>query len=179
MLTIRTIALLSAVSLATALVPLGGCEKKAEPTKSATKAPADSHDGHDHGPGDDHGKPDSHAPGHGGAVIALGEQTVGPFTVKATRDEGTIVAGKDAPIDATVTPAAGGTAKATAVRFWIGTQDAKGSIKAKAEIEDPKDPNRWHVHAEIPSPIPAGSKLWVEIESGTGEKHVVGFDLKS
>ena len=78
-----------------------------------------------------------------------------------------------------MTPAAGGTAKATAVRFWIGTQDAKGSIKAKAEVEDPKDPNRWHVHAEIPNPLPAASKLWVEIESSTGEKHVVGFDLKS
>lgn len=178
--TVRTLSLILAVPTLAFALSMGACEKKAEtPAKPSAKKAADSHDGHDHGPGDDHGKPDSHAPGHGGAVIALGEQTVGPFNVKATRDEGAIVAGKDAPIDATVTPAAGGTAKATAVRFWIGTQDAKGSIKAKAEVEDPKDPNRWHVHAEIPNPLPAASKLWVEIESSTGEKHVVGFDLKS
>lgn len=184
--TIRTLALLTVVSFAAVAMPLGGCEKKAEPAKpaagtgkSAANKPADSHDGHDHGPGDDHRKPDSHAPGHGGAVIALGEQTVGPFNAKATRDEGQIVAGKDAAIDVTITPVAGSAAKAVAVRFWIGMQDAKGSVKAKAEIEDPKDPNRWHVHAEIPSPMPAGSKLWVEIESDKGEKSVAAFDLKS
>lgn len=183
--TVRTIALLSALSLATAFAPLGGCEKKAEPTKPAAgtgtpaaKKSADSHDGHDHGPGDEHGKPNSHAPGHGGAVIALGEQTIGPFNAKATRDEGQIVAGKDAAIDVTITPVAGSGAKAVAVRFWIGTQDAKGSVKAKAEIEDSNDPNRWHVHAEIPNPMPAGSKLWVEIESDKGEKTIAGFDLK-
>ena len=70
-------------------------------------------------------------------------------------------------------------AKATAVRFWIGTEDAKGSVKAKADIENPAEPNRWHTHAEIPNPLPAGCKLWVEIETDTGEKVVGSFDLKS
>ena len=69
----------------------------------------------------------------------------------------------------------GGTSKVAAVRFWIGAEDAKGSVKAKAELE--KD--NWHTHAEIPSPMPAGSKLWVEVETDKGERTVVGFELKA
>lgn len=158
---------------------LSGCEeKKPAATAASTSKKADDH-GHDHAADGSHAAPGASAPGHGGAVIALGEQTIGTFTAKATRDEGEIVAGKDAPIDATVTPAAGSPLKVTSVRFWIGTQDAKGSVKAKAAVEDPKDPNRWHVHAEIPNPMPADSKLWVEIEDEKGVKAVGSFDLKN
>jgi hypothetical protein len=71
------------------------------------------------------------------------------------------------------------TTSAIAVRFWIGTEDAVGSMKAKSEIENPAEPNRWHTHADVPNPIPTGSKLWVEIESDTGEKVTGSFDLKS
>jgi hypothetical protein len=149
------------------LSTLSGCEEKkpagTSATKPATPAKADDH-GHGHG--------------HGGAAIPLGEQTIGSFTTKATRDEGEIVAGGDAAFDVTITPAAGATTKAAAVRFWIGTQDAKGSVKAKAEIEDAKDPNRWHVHVEIPNPMPAGSKLWVEIEDDKGSTVAGSYDLK-
>lgn len=159
--------------LATSLVLIPACEEKKPtpptPAGSGTKA-ADDH-GHEHAP--------VSAAGHGGAVIQLGTSTIGTFDVKATRDEGQIVAGKDAPIDVTVTPTAGSTAKAVAVRFWIGTEDAKGSVKAKADIENPAEPNRWHTHAELPNPIPAGSKLWVEIETDGGKKVVGSFDLKS
>lgn len=155
--------LLLAASLAfvpvAALTTLSGCEKKAPAPAPTTKT-----DKHDHD--------------HGGVSVALGEQEVGGFTAKATRDDGKIIAGKEAPIDVTVTPKAGTTAKVTAVRFWIGTQDAKGSVKAKAEIEDPKEPNSWHTHTEVPNPLPAGSKLWVEIEDDKGTKSVAGFDLK-
>lgn len=183
--TVRTLALLSAVSFAAVAMPLGGCEKKAEPAKPAagTKAPvkADDHahkegDGHDHDkpaakkPADSHEGHD-HGDGHDdGPTTQLGEQKAGGFNIKASRD-GTITAGKDAAIDAWVT---GGTTKVAAVRFWIGTQDGKGSVKAKAELE--KD--NWHTHAEIPSPLPTGSKLWVEVEDDKGAKSVVGFDLK-
>ncbi len=156
-----------------AVCSLSSCEKKPATTKP-TVTTADDH-GHDHGPSGEHA---TSKPGHGGAVIALGEQTIGTFVAKATRDEGLIVAGKDAPIDVTITPVSGAASKAAAVRFWIGTQDAKGSIKAKAEIEDSKDPNRWHVHAEIPSPMPAGSRLWVEIEDDKGGTVIASFDLK-
>jgi hypothetical protein len=156
------------------LAPLAfmhACEKKqpeAPPSTGATAPKPHDHGGHTDG-----------AAGHGGAVIQLGGATIGSFDVTATRDEGQIVAGKDAPIDVTLTPAAGSTAKATAVRFWIGTEDAKGSVKARADIENPAQPNRWHTHAEIPSPIPEGSRLWVEIEVESGKKSVGSFDLKS
>jgi|CXWL01.1.fsa_nt_gi predicted small lipoprotein YifL len=167
------IAVLTLATLAAAS-SLTGCEDKKPAATPPKPAKADDH-AHDHGPTGEHAAPKA---GHGGAVIALGEQTIGSFTAKATRDEGQIVAGKDAPIDVTITPTAGATTKTAAVRFWIGTQDAKGSVKAKAEIEGPKDPNRWHVHAEIPNPMPAGSKLWVEIEDDKGGTSVGGFDLK-
>lgn len=178
------------------LVPLAvvstfiGCEEN-KPSSGGSAASTNKPDdhGHTHNPdgshkddhAHDHSHDDSHdeagsASSHGGAVVALGEQAIGSFTAKATRDEGQIVAGKDAPIDVTITSTA--EAKAIAVRFWIGTQDAKGSVKAKAEIENPKEPNRWHVHAEIPNPMPEGSKLWVEIEDDKGGTSVGGFDLK-
>jgi hypothetical protein len=152
------------------VVVLGGlnaCEKKPESAASTAD--------HAHAPDGSHPVEAPSAPGHGGAVIALGEQTIGSFLAKATRDEGQVVAGKDAPIDVTVT--ASGDAKVVAVRFWIGTEDAAGSVKAKAEIEDPNDPNRWHTHAEVPNPLPPESKLWVEIEDDKGGKSVGSFGL--
>lgn len=176
--------LLAVLSLAplAALSSLTGCEEK-KPATPAAPAKADDH-GHDHGPNGEHAAPKASAPGHGGGVIdllATGANTVGPFNItKASRDKGDIIAGKDAAFDVTIVPkdAAGGGPKATAVRFWIGTEDAKGSVKAKAEVEDPKDPNRWHVHAEVPSPIPAGSRFYFEIEDDKGGTHVGSFDLK-
>jgi hypothetical protein len=83
-----------------------------------------------------------------------------------------------APIDVTITPAAGSTGSIAAVRFWIGTEDAKGSVKAKAEVENAADPDRWHVHAEIPNPMPEGSMLWVEIEDDKGAISTGSFDLR-
>ncbi|MFM9995373.1 MAG: hypothetical protein ACKVU4_06175 [Phycisphaerales bacterium] len=146
--------------VAVSIVTLAGCEeKKPAPAPTGTGAPS------------------GHA-AHGGAVIDLGSSAIGGFDVQASRDAGLIVAGKDAPIDVTVTPGAGSTAKAAAVRFWIGTEDAKGSVKARADIENPAEPNRWHTHAEIPNPIPAGSRLWVEIEAEGGAINAGSFDLK-
>jgi|LauGreDrversion4_2_1035121.scaffolds.fasta_scaffold14780_2 hypothetical protein len=154
-----------------------GCDGGAKPQQPAGKAAAQDH-GHDHAAGADHSH-DAQAPaaaeadhGHGhGATTQLGEQEVAGFTVRASRD-GAIASVPDAPIDVWIT---GGSGRVTAVRFWIGTQDAKGSVKAKAEIE--KD--NWHTHAELPSPMPAGSKLWVEFEVEGSAKQLVGFDLKT
>ncbi|MBL4591482.1 MAG: hypothetical protein JKY96_05930 [Phycisphaerales bacterium] len=165
--------------LAASLSVLPACEQK---SSSPQQDVADK-DEHEHGPDGEHADhddmPAASTAGHGGAVIALGTSVIGPFDVRATRDEGLIVAGKDAPIDITVTPTAGSTIKAAAVRFWIGTKDAKGSVKAKSEVENPAEPNRWHTHAEVPNPIPEGSKLWVEIETDNGETVIGSFELKS
>lgn len=132
---------------------------------------------HVHGPDCKHDeKADGHTHGSG-KVIDLGAATVDGFAMKATRDDGAIVAGKDAPIDVVVTPPSGSKGP-VAVRFWIGTRDAKGSVKARAAIEDPKEPTRWHTHAEIPNPLSTDAKLWVEVEAVGGAKSVESFDLK-
>lgn len=169
--------LIAALSLAplAAFSTLSGCEQKKPAAGSSAAPKADDH-GHDHGPSGEHS---SHKADHGGPVIALGEQTIGSFLAKATREDSQIVAGKDTPIDVTVAPVAGAAAKVVAVRLWIGTQDAKGSVKSKAEIENPQEPNRWHAHAEIPNPMPTGSKLWLEIEDDKGGTSVGSFDLKN
>lgn len=159
-----TCAFAGCIVLGASFAVLPACEKKTPSTPGPS--------------GTGSAKPQGAPAGHGGAVIQLGTSKIGAFDVMATRDEGQIVAGKDAPIDVTVTPTAGSTAKATAVRFWIGTEDGKGSVKAKADIEDPNQPNRWHTHAEIPNPIPAGITLWVEVEDDKGGKSVGSFDLR-
>ena len=165
-------AVVSAVTLA-----LAGCDSKGSgggaPPQTASSSGGDhdghDHDGHDH-EGHDHDGHDHDGHDHG-PETKLGEQLVGGFTVVAARDGG-ITPGSDAPVDVNITGAAG--AKVNAVRLWIGTQDAKGSVKAKAAQED----DRWHAHVEIPKPLPESSKLWVEIEPVGAAKVVVGFELK-
>jgi hypothetical protein len=116
----------------------------------------------------------SHADeGHHGPALELGSTTIGGWSVRATRDEDEIKAGGEAPVDAYVT----GTGNVTVVRFWIGVEDASGSVKARASIENAEKQN-WHTHVEVPNPLPEGSKLWVEVEDDSGGKNVASFDLK-
>ncbi len=162
---------------------IAGCERSADKPSGASTPPAAESaklkDDHDHKPGEVHAPesakddPGQKAQaGHGGDVIDLGTGKIGEFTVRASRDKVEFKAGGDAPIDVWID---GGVGKGvTAVRFWIGTEDAKGSMKAKADIEDGK----WHTHTEVPNPTPSGSRLWVEIESGVGQKVLGSFDLK-
>lgn len=164
-----------ALTIAFAGLTIAGCGKSSN-NNNATPTAKTSSDGHDHGPGADHShdEPTTGA-GHGGAIIELGTATIGVFSVRAARDEGAVKAGGDAPIDVWLE---GSDAEVSAVRFWIGTEAGDESIKAKADIEDPAQPNHWHTHAEIPSPMPADSKLWVEIEMPDGSKQTGSFDLK-
>ncbi len=169
---------------ACSMLPVVGCDRANQPAATATEDHGHEHaDGHDHdhaaaAPAAGETKAETTAEtkaettgGHDdhGPVTQLGEQEQGGFKIKASRD-GAIKAGDEAPIDVWVT----GGAKVSAVRFWIGTEDAKGSIKAKAAIEH----DNWHTHAEVPNPLPNGSKLWVEIEAEGGAKTVVGFELE-
>lgn len=159
------------------LITAAGCERKQAETPAApaenrgAASPTDDH-GHDHGAGGDRAHDDHD---HDGPVVDLGTAAAGPFSVKATRDAGAIVAGKDAAFDLTVAGADDAGPKVVAVRIWIGVESAKGSVKAKAEVEDP---GRWHTHAEVPSPIPEGSRFWFEIEDDKGGRHVSSFELK-
>jgi len=167
--------LLGVSCCALSLAVFAGCEKK-DAAAPAAKAGDHSHDGdHAHDHDHDHDHDHAHADdgkmekdhGHG-ETTQLGEQKAGPYTVKASRD-GDVKAGGDVPVDIWVD----GGAKGKSVRFWFGTEDAKGSIKAKCEVED----GHWHTHGEVPDPMPEGSKLWIEIEGEDGTKTVVGFAI--
>lgn len=123
------------------------------------------HAGHDH---DDH----DHMMVADHEMRMLGEQTVDGMTVKASRDDVEFAAGGEAPIDVWVDGGDGKGVGVTAVRFWIGTEDGRGSVKAKAAIEG----DHWHTHAEIPATLPEDAKLWIEIERGD-ERSTTSFDL--
>lgn len=165
------------VAVTTIILILAGCDQKpaAPPAGSDSTAAADPRAGASEKSAGESRPASGH--GHSGEVVDLGTSTVGELTVQASRDAGELKAGGDAAIDVRITTADGKPASVTAVRFWIGTEDAKGSVKARAEIEDPQDPGRWHTHAELPNPLPEGARLWVEIETAEGKK-AAGFDLK-
>jgi hypothetical protein len=149
--------------LATGALLLSACGKGAD-------APAATSDGHAHAPGtQDHDHAPAAETGHG-PTVELGQSQHGGHTVRASRD-GELKPGGEAPIDVWIT----GGEPVAAVRFWIGTEDGSGALKAKAALER----DNWHTHAEVPEPLPAGSKLWVEIESTTGTIVLAGFDLKA
>lgn len=182
----------ASAACALAALTLASCDAKSPPSKPSTPTASNGagatagagkdggkagHD-HDHDHDHDHAKGHDHDHDHGAGAIDLGSSTIGAFSVTASRDKGAIEAGKEAAIDVVVKPSAGATAKVSSVRFWIGTEDGKGSVKAKAEIEDPKDPTRWHTHAEVPKPLPAGSMLWIEIEAEGGKSAKGSFPLK-
>lgn len=62
-----------------------------------------------------------------------------------------------------------------AVRIWVGPEDASGVMVVKTEIEN--DYN--HGHVEVPKPIPADARLWIEIETPGGEKLKGSTPLKA
>lgn len=178
-------------SVIIASTTLLGCESKTAPSTPAasshTAKPAataaakiqvpDEHAGHNHAEGG-HGQSDSDQKKHpGGDVVELGKAAIAEFSVRASRDAGAIEPGGDAHIDVWVTTAEGKPVSVSAVRFWIGTEDAKGSLKARADAEGANSPNHWHTLVEVPKPLIDGSKLWVEIETGAGKK-AISFDLK-
>ena len=128
-------------------------------TTSGSATPAGGPHDADHKDADDHPN-----------RVPLGEKSVGGMKLVASQDE-PIKPGGEGAFDLVIT----GGGKPKAVRFWVGTESGEGSVKAKAEEETPEN---WHVHTEVPDPLPPGSKFWAEVEPPTGEKFTVSFDLK-
>jgi hypothetical protein len=126
-----------------ALAPFASCTKHEDPkTPPANATGAAPMDDHGHGPR----KP-------------LGSMTIGTHTFEVVQF-GDVVAGKDTAINLEF--AAGKPLPATA-RAWFGTQSGEGSRKSKL-TKDSEHPNALHQHVDAPSPLPAGSALWIEIE---------------
>ena len=107
---------------------------------------------------------------HTGTKHELGSQMIGGYNIAAARF-GDLKPGAESVVELTVT---GGTGKPKAVRAWIGVETGEGSAKAKGEVEG----DDYDCHVEVPSPLPAGSKLWVEVENDAG-KPKGSFELKS
>lgn len=165
-------------SMLSVLIALAGCERKPEsaaPNKPAAGNPAaGKKDDHDHKEGEKHSDDDGHdheKEGHGEhKEIELGSVTIAGLPVRAVLG-GEVVAGKEVDVDVHVTGSEG---KVTAVRLWIGSEDGKGAMKMKATIN--KD--EAHNHVEVPSPLPAGAKLCIELELSDGKKEVGSLALK-
>jgi hypothetical protein len=47
-------------------------------------------------------------------------------------------------------------------RAWVGAADGKGSMKVRFGKEGD---HGLHAHVQVPSPLPADAKLWIEIEA--------------
>lgn len=110
--------------------------------------------------------------GHHGPGIELGRTTILGREVRASRDAGNVTPGGDVPVDVWVSGP-----RVEAVRFWIGLEDARGSEKALADLEDPNQTDHWHTHAMVPEPLPEGSRLWVQVQLD-GQRGLGSFDLR-
>lgn len=116
---------------------------------------ADEHAGHDHAAGGAHAH---------GKIEAVGTVEIGVYKL-AVSAAGAIAAGKEWHVELRLNsdqPAP------KAIRLWIGIENGRGSMKAKAEAEkDAK--NEYSAHVEVPNPLPADSMLWISIEPDDGQ----------
>ncbi len=135
-------------------------------------------DGHKHEEGEKHKEGDKHehkegekhGDEHGGAQVDLGTTKIGGFDVQVTR-VGELKAGEEAVF---IIKPTGGTGEPKAVRAWVGVETGQGSIKTKAEEEKEGE---WHAHHAVSKPMPAKSKLWIEVEVGS-TKSKGSYELK-
>lgn len=120
------------------LVPFAACSKSESttttPPKTGAAEPMDHH-------GDE--KP-------------LGAMTIGAHTFQLVQ-LGDVAAGKEAVFELDF---AKDKALPATVRGWVGVESGEGSMKARFS----KEGDHLHAHLEVPKTLPAGSKLWLEIE---------------
>ena len=67
----------------------------------------------------------------------------------------------------------GGDRPAT-IRVWVGVESGKGSRKTKVHSHGAT----YHAHAHVPSNLPEGSALWIEVQTVNGEKESGSIDLQ-
>jgi hypothetical protein len=113
-------------------------------------AAADDHAGHDHA---------AHA--HGKAM-AIGTVTPGAYTA-AIAATGAPAAGQTWHVELRLDP---GPAAPRAIRLWVGAENGRGSVKAKAEADAAGE---YSAHLEVPSPLAVDSRLWIALETADGQ----------
>jgi hypothetical protein len=106
------------------------------------------------------------ADGHDHAAEAkpLGSLVIGSQTI-AIATAGGLAAGSELHVELQIKPEA---PAPKAIRVWVGSENARGSAKAKAEAEK-NVKGAYAAHVEVPKPIPADSKLWIAIEQADGQ----------
>ena len=60
------------------------------------------------------------------------------------------------------------------IRVWVGVESGKGSRKTKVHSHGAT----YHAHAAVPSDLPEGSALWIEVQTLNGEKESGSIDLQ-
>lgn len=103
-------------------------------------------------------------PGHGQEHTertALGDVKVGDFTI-AVFQLSKVQAGHEGDFDLDF---AAGQALPDTLRGWVGIESGQGSAKVRF---GKVSATRMHGHPEVPDPLPADSKLWLEVETPTG-----------
>ena len=125
-------------------------------------------------------KPDStestedpaHEEDHAHDEVALGEFDIDGFNVKAAQGHGNVEAGKEGHLVITLPYKDDGQ---TVTRAWIGSADRTMSSVGKGEYAPSHDD--YDIHTVAPSPLPAGSTWWLEIEKPDGTKAVGSIPL--
>ncbi len=165
--------LIASFALAIALSGCGGGDHK-DHKDDAHKDHKDEHkdhkdDAHKDDAHKDHGHKDeahAHGPEH-----ELGTVDIGGFKV-AVSQMGDVKPGGEGDFHVKVT---GGTGKVTALRAWVGAQDGKGSSKVTAKMEGE---GSFDAEMDVPDPIPASGKVWLELELEGGKKAQGSIDFK-
>lgn len=102
-----------------------------------------------------------------GEEVALGKFKAGELKIDAAQGHGMVEAGKEGHLIIKLPYKDDG---ASVVRAWIGTEDRTMSAVGKGEYAPSHDD--YDIHAMAPSPLPANTKWWVEIEKPDGTKLV-------
>lgn len=154
-----------AIALSALLVGCG--EKKTTAT--------DDH-GHSHNEGEAHGDhgaaatdKEEHDDDHHDDEVALGKFTAGGLEIEAAQGHGMVEAGKESHLIIKLPYKDAG---ASLVRAWLGSEDRTLSTVGKGEYAPAHDD--YDIHATAPSPLPADTQWWVEIEKPDGTK-LTGF----
>ena len=98
----------------------------------------------------------------------MGSSDLGDFKIKVA-SIGEITPGKEGVLDGEVS---GGSL--AAIRAWVGVESAKGSLKSKMGVSG----KGFHGHVEVPTTLPDGSAIWLEVEDAAGKKHKASFKME-
>lgn len=144
------------------------------------------HDAHTEGDGHDHGEhsvDDGHghdveqgaAPGEGDEhdhvadSHPLGSVTAAGTTLSVTSEP--IEAGAEVDVELERTSGA----VPSGIRVWFGRESGVGSLKAKADGHD----GHFHARVELPEKLDSQARLWIQVESASGEKETTSLPLPS